>query len=105
MLTKFGGKQIWVDLDWDNITTDSIAAGTPIGADGLVHNDSQAIGILLKQCDRTYLCDGEILIAGFIDETERYAVSGVKLSSECRAALNIAFKVGGASIGNIAVAG
>mgnify|MGYP007070163957 CR=1 FL=1 len=80
----------WVNLDWENIdNTDVIEAGTPIGADGLPHNDAFAIGLLLKSCDRRWNAKGEIMIEGRIDESERQTLTGVTLSDACRNALHL----------------
>ena len=87
MLTKYSGKQRWIDIDWDHVEADYIEAGTPIGGDGQIHNDSDALGILIKAVDREYRTDGEILVHGFCDEADRLAVSGLQLTTECKIAL------------------
>lgn len=107
MLTNYGGKKKWIDIDWSNVDGNTIEAGMPIGADGQIHNDANAIGILVKSCDSRFTRDGEILIAGYCEEAERKTVSGVSLSSECRVALDgiALINANGSHLGNVAVAG
>lgn len=78
----------WITLDWANIEGNVVEAGTPIGADGQIHNDANAIGILLKSCDRVWNHKGEIMIEGRIDEAERQELTDAALSDACRNALH-----------------
>ncbi len=92
MLTNYKAiKARWIDIDWENISRDFVEAGTPIGADGMIHNDSIAIGILLKSCDRQWTPRGELMLEGCIDDAERLKVSNIKLTKSCIHALHIKF--------------
>lgn len=77
----------WITLDWDHIAGDAVEAGMPIGADGQIHNDEAAVGILLKSCDRAWNHRAEVMIEGRIDEVERKAATGIELTKECMNAL------------------
>lgn len=72
-------------------STDVVKAGSPIGADGTIQNDGDAVGILLND---VYVDNPNgSLIKGFatINEANAKANSNITLASTCKAALTNLF--------------
>lgn len=87
-LSKAKGKKIEIALDWANIEDDALGAGTPIGSDGQVHNDGQAVGVLMDTADRLWSGTVVVLCAGYVDKEEAETLSGITLTNEAQAALH-----------------
>ena len=86
-LEKAKGKVERVTLDWGNITPSELPAGTPIGADGRVHNDGSAKGLLMRTVNEPWSGTGEIITAGYVDLVEAQESYGSALTNEARCAL------------------
>ena len=107
VLMNSKGKIETVVLDWDNIAVDEIPAGTPIGADGRIHNDGQARGLLMRTENEPWSGTADIIVAGYVDLAEAEEKSGVTLSNEAMNAMhNVIFSGNnGKVVGMVAVAG
>ena len=62
-----GGIYKTVTVDWAHADGTSIAAGTPMGIDGKVHNDQYAIGLTITKLEKNWDGKATLLIAGFVD--------------------------------------
>ena len=106
VLTSGKGKVQRITVDWANINADAVEAGTPFGADGKIHDDINALGILMRQITKPWDGTAEILTAGFCDKAEMESLSGLPLSNEVQSALHdIKFGTDGVVNCMVAVAG
>lgn len=64
------GKVKKITVDWANIDADTVDAGTPMGNDGQVHNDAEAIGMLMNRITKPWDGTCDVLVAGFVDVAE-----------------------------------
>ena len=77
------GKKRYIKVNWDAIGTDTLLAGTPIGADGEIHNDNAACGIVVRDITKRYQSDALTICEGWLDKAEAAEMSGITLSNEC----------------------
>jgi hypothetical protein len=106
ILNSAKGKFQRIQIDWDSIDGTAIPAGTPLGADGQIHNDGAALGILTSSVSYPWNGTGDILTAGYVDRAEAEAASGLVLSNEAQAALHdVKFDSQGKINSMVAVAG
>ena len=107
VLSSARGRIEWIELDWDNITPSEIPAGTPIGADGQIHNDGSAKGLLIRTANEPWSGKVEIITAGYVDKVEAESLSGLTLSNEALCALHDIHCAGtaGKMVSMVAVAG
>lgn len=77
---------IAITLDFANVATGVVKAGSPISAAGVVANNSNAIGILLHDVD-VARPQGTILKKAYINTAVAQAHSGVTIDSAVKAAL------------------
>ena len=77
-----------VKMNWASITF-PLLQGTPIGADGTIQNDEDAIGLVMTTLtERPLLPNIDILVAGDIDESEIVYNSPTGLSNAAKNALS-----------------
>lgn len=77
---------IAITLDFTNVATGVVKAGSPISAAGVVANTGSAIGILLHDVD-VARPQGTILKKAYINTAVAQAHSGVTIDSAVKAAL------------------
>ena len=107
ILSKAKGKIERITVDWDNIEDTEVQAGTPFGADGQIHNDGEARGLLMGTINAPWSGTAEIITAGYVDKLEAETLSGVELTNEAQCALHdIHFSGTGGKVDSmVAVAG
>ncbi len=88
VLSSAKGKVERVTLDWANITPTEVQAGTPIGADGQIHNDGSAKGLLMRTVNEPWDGTAEIITAGYVDKVEAQELSGLTLTNEAQCAMH-----------------
>ena len=87
VLTLYGNNRMNVKICWDDIGSDILLAGVPLGADGKIHNGAGAIGINTRNLTRRFQSDADIVIDGYVNKAEAEDLSGISLSDEAITAM------------------
>ena len=107
VLSKAKGKIERITVDWAHIDASEVQAGTPFGADGQIHNDGDARGLLMSTINEPWSGTAEIITAGYVDKVEAETLSGIELTNEAQCAMHdIHFSGTGGKVDSmVAVAG